>query len=145
MPVLFLRGITDHVVLRSGSWIMAFLMLALGVDFMRNPALFMNGGFGDPVRFVYLQRILASQTFWGVAFIALSSARLVALTINGTFPSFPWSPHVRCVGAALACMAWFQIALATFIHAGSTTFAVYCALLAIDLFEAYKAGLEIEP
>lgn len=146
MPALgrFVRGITDHFVMRYPGWFMSILMIAIGFDFLNNAQLFINGDWGDPVRFIYLQRILASQTTWAQAFIVVGGLRILALTINGSFPGFSWSPHIRCFCHALACFPWFQICLATYMHATNTTFAVYCALLGFDLMEAYKAALEID-
>lgn len=146
MPVIsrFVKGITDHFILRYPGWIMSTLMIVIGFDFLDNVELFQNGGWGDPVRFIYLQRVLSSQTAWAEAFIAVGALRILALTINGSFPGFPWSPHIRCLGHALACFPWIQICLATWIHASGTTFGVYCALLGFDVMEAYKAALEID-
>jgi hypothetical protein len=132
-----LDGITSHFLLRANDWIMTSMLLWVGAALLFDPELF------HLPTFVLLAQY-ASADFWGLLAVGVGFVRLAALVVNGTFPSFIWSPHFRTVGALLTCFFWFQLTLAllTGLAVSPMLTAVTPHLFLFDLFNAYLAAGE---
>lgn len=138
----FWRGITAHFLLRRPDWIMAGILAGVGLALWLNPRLFTSDA--KAYQYVYLS-VIVSQAHWALICLAIGLVRLGALAVNGTFPPFAFSPHLRLVGAALTCFLWLQVALAVmFAGEWNTAAPVYLGLLFFDLSNVYVAALEIE-
>jgi hypothetical protein len=75
--------------------------------------------------------------------LVIGVTRVGALMINGTFPQFRWSPHLRLVMAGLSCFIWFQITLGLLVNDEPTAMvAVYPQLFLFDLYNLFLAASE---
>ncbi|MBC24414.1 MAG: hypothetical protein CMJ32_10935 [Phycisphaerae bacterium] len=84
------------------------------------------------------------------AFLALICAivRLAALTVNGTFASFPYSPHIRIAASFLSGWFWFQFTagFASAALAGSGAWSAVCAystLLILEAVNVYRSSKDL--
>lgn len=102
------RGVTDHFPGRVSDWFLASILTNVGFD---------------------------SHGFWSVLCLSIGLTRLIALTINGTFPKLRWSPHVRFVMAILSGCVWVQLAL------GADPM-LYRYLLLFDIYNTHLAAAE---
>ena len=143
LAVRFYYGVVDHLRLRTISWIMSLNMVVFGLILLANPDAMSLPG--RTVIYADLLRI-ASEHSWGLICVAVGGFRLVALFINGTFPTFPWSPWMRALGSFLACLFWLQIELGA-IQFGELILAVdiYAIFLLFDAVSLYTAALEMDP
>lgn len=140
----FIRGITDHLRLRYPSWIMSTILLGVGLVLLNNPNIFTNDT--KAYQYVFADRTFDQRT-WGVLCVVLSTARLAALVVNGTFKVFPWSNHIRGLGAALSCFIWLQIAFGVWVEGmrdgWNTATPIYFGLLVFDMANAFSAVEDI--
>lgn len=136
-----LQGITEHFRYRITSWVCAYIIAGMGIVMLAVPNLF---GI-DPVShsYGYLARIMPEQG-WAALCITLGFWRVFALTINGTFPSFPWSPHMRYVGSFISMFFWFNLIFGP-LASMKITFAIplYSGLFLLDVYNNYVAAQEI--
>jgi len=139
----FYHGVVDHLRLRTISWVMSLNMTGFGLVLLANPEAMSLPG--RTVLYADLLRV-ASEHSWGVICVAIGVFRLLALGINGTFPSFPWSPYMRALGSFLSCLIWFTIELGA-MQAGTLILAldVYATFLLFDVISLYTAALEMDP
>jgi hypothetical protein len=127
------RGIADHFVLRATDWFAAAFLMSFGLTLLR-PA--------DTFAISQSYRVMATMApewVWGVGCTSIATVRLVALFVNGTFPSFRWSPHIRALGTFLSIFAWAQIAIGLTLANTAGTGAPHYQLLV--LFECYNMFL----
>lgn len=98
-------GVADHFPIRVSEWIMLWPAMGLWVGLQLDPNMF-----GKSPSFAYLAA-WGDEGTWGSIIGLCAVLRLAALTINGTFQGFAFSPHIRA-GASLAGVAiWSQISL----------------------------------
>ena len=142
LPIRFIRGMTDHFRLRATGWIMSICSTFYGVVLIENPHAFEITS--RPYQYLYLLR-LAPERFWAYALIVIGMFRLVALVVNGTFPTFSLSPHIRAAGSFLTVFVWFQVLLGSF-HEVPLNLATpaYLTFFLLDVFNVYIATLEID-
>lgn len=129
------RGVFDHFMSRLPEWICTTIMMSYGLTLLAPPDTFDGPAYT-------VMRHYASENTWGMSLTALSSVRLVALIINGTFPAFAkWSVRFRALCASLGCFGWFCVALGLFLATpwapGART---YTALLLTDVIVAIYLG-----
>lgn len=134
-------GVTAHLWLRYPNWIMSALIFCIGVILYINPHIF--SGDVKAYQYVYLNRII-HQEWWAAICMIVGAAEILALIVNGTFPSFTYSAHLRTIGAALACFVWINILFGV-MHAGELTTAqpIYVVLLLFDSINTCVAVSEI--
>lgn len=133
-------GVFAHLPARHPEWIMAFALLRWGMITVAPGDVFQQ----SPA----WQHLLSitSETVWGWTAIAVASARILALVINGTFVDTwwgRWSPHVRSIFSILSCQIWVQIYISLSVSGtASTGTAMYSAAAITCGFSAYRAALE---
>lgn len=131
------RGVTKHFKLRVAEWFTSAALFQLGWTLLTPPPTFGTNPAWDVLAH------WASEGVWGGACVAVGGTRLMALTINGTFPSFRWSPHIRCVTAFLACFVWFQILLGLWLTGLSlASVGTFRLLLLLEFWNVYRAAIE---
>jgi hypothetical protein len=136
------RGAMAHFRLRYGSWVASGILFGMGLVMMQNQGLFENDPHADT--YAYLTR-LASQDFWLYVMLLLGGGRLFALIINGTFPTFTLSPHIRAACSFLSCFVWFQLIFGAFsLPHWNFAAPVYVGLFILDVVNTYIATLEID-
>jgi hypothetical protein len=138
-------GIAAHWLLRWPSWVMSAVLFGIGVMLFLNPHIFTHDV--KAYQYIYLNEII-NQRFWAFCCTGIGAMRLAALIINGTIPTFIWSPHVRAAGSAISCFIWLQIFLATLamclVDSWNTAMPIYAGMLVVDIMNTYIAALEIE-
>lgn len=136
-PVRVLRGVAAHFRLRVAEWFTTALLLQFGLILFGPGDVFPH----SPNLSVMAQ--WASEETWGALCLGVGGVHLLALTINGTFPAFPFSPHVRAAASFLACFLWFQITLAIFMSGiGGTGLGTYRLVLALEIWNFVRASLD---
>ena len=129
------RGITDHVPARASEWALALVLVNWGWTLLLPGSVFQTSAV-----FIEMAR-WASENQWGWACFAMGMIRFSALFVNGTFPSFRYSPHIRSAMSFLACAFWFTISIGIFqANVPTTGLAVYPVLLLLDMYNAYRAA-----
>jgi hypothetical protein len=130
------RGVTAHFVGRWPEWLLSGILFALGAKLLTVGETFASGpGFRVMAQF-------ATEDHWGYALCAVAGARLIALTVNGTFARFArLSPYVRCVLGAISGFAWFSIGLGIYLaNPEGWGYLTYSGLLAGDMMNSILAG-----
>lgn len=128
------RGITGHFRLRAPEWFAAVLLLQFGYILYAAPDVF------PTAPNLAVMAAWAREETWGLCCLTLAGIRLAALTVNGTFPRFRFSPHVRAVSALLACFLWFQVTWAMYLSGvGGTGFGTYRLVLFLELYNVFCA------
>jgi len=129
------RGITDHFPARASEWALSLVLLNWGWTLMLPGSVF-----GTSSAFVEMAK-WASEPVWGWACFLMGGIRFVALFVNGTFPSFRFSPHVRSLMSFFSCAFWFTISFGILqANVPTTGLAVYPVLLLLDMYNAYRAA-----
>ena len=135
--VALVRGATHHFALRVSDWLLALMLTTFGLVLNLSPDIF-NG--------VHSFAVLAQMgpaARWSTVCLTIGTLRLAALVINGTFPVFRWSPHIRFTAALLSCFIWFQLTLGIALAPEITSaLAVYPYLFLFDLYNTFLAASE---
>lgn len=130
------RGITRHFDHRYGEWWSTALLLQFGWVLYAPPPIF-----PDSPGFRVLAQWATEET-WGLVCLGVGLAHLVALIINGTFPRFIWSPHVRAACSLVAFFLWGQITLGIWLTGtaptGVGTYRLVCALEIVNFIRAMR-------
>lgn len=130
------KGITGHFALRVADWFLSAIMFNFGLV-LAGPAHVLN----HPA-FAGLARI-ADEHVWAAFCLGVGFVRLAALVVNGTYPRFRWSPHIRCLCALASLMVWFNISLGFWLAEVATTgIAVYPWLMLFDVYNVYLSASE---
>jgi L-asparagine transporter-like permease len=116
---------------------MALMTLGLGMVLTVNPTL-LTASPNAPVYFGHMAGIF-EQWVWRFLFLVVATARLIALAVNGTFPSIRWTPQVRVVCSGVSCLLWAEIAYS--VASGTPTFGtiVYPGLALLEVRNTYQA------
>lgn len=136
------RGIHDHFHTRLTEWIMAYAAIGMWLAFQAQPNMLVS----SPSFFV-LER-WAHQPTWSALVLSCGLARLVALTVNGTFQSFRYSPHLRVAASLLGIAFWSQFTLGfiiAFLEGPSAFSAViaYSTFCLAELANVYRSWSDI--
>jgi hypothetical protein len=135
--VRVMRGVTDHFSRRVADWFLSAMLTNFGTILLGKDKMFERF-----TAFKHLENIFREET-WGWVCVILGATRLLSLAINGTFPAFRWSPHVRFVAAMLSCFVWFQVYISLEVAAEPTTgLAIYRYLFLFDIYNAFLAASE---
>ena len=131
------KGSRHNFAIRVSDWFASSVVLSFGLVLTRFPQV-MDG---NPW-YRLLEQHAPAQT-WGLVCAAIGLARVGALTVNGTFPAFRWSPHLRFLMALMSCFVWFQITLGL-IEAQAPTMAIamFPHMLLFDLYNVFLASSE---
>ena len=130
-------GSTHHFAIRVSDWFLAMMLTCFGLILIMHPEVFVTSK-----AYVLLSQ-MAPAANWGAVCFMIGSFRLIALMINGTFPAFRWSPHIRFMMAMLSCFVWFQVSLGiTLLPVVTTALAVYPFLFLFDMYNTFLAATE---
>lgn len=136
------RGIHAHFHIRLTEWIMAYAAIGMWLAFNLQPDMLSSA----PSFFV-LER-WASQPTWAALVLAAGLARLAALTVNGTFQAFRYSPHLRVTASFLGILFWSQFTLGFMISwaegAGAFSAVIaYSTFCLAELANIYRSWADI--
>lgn len=142
-------GIRDHWPGRRPEWTLGAGALAMGLALTIQPYMF------DLARHYATLDAWAAEWVFADLFLACGAFRLIALTINGTFDGFAYSPHLRVFGAIMGAFLWgafsysFLTAYATTAGLGSLGEAslgpavVYGILAAVEMTNVRTASMDV--
>lgn len=134
------NGAASHFVLRSPEWWLASALFGFGFQLAMPPDIFSTSSAYEVLA------SLASQKTWATLLLIISSLRILALILNGTFRlSRQWTPLVRSATAFVSAGAWFAVAGGLYFgnpHAVGVPvyFSLVVADLTLSVFIAKQAG-----
>ncbi|ALN73514.1 hypothetical protein [Aureimonas sp. AU20] len=99
------RGVADHFHIRVSEWIMVWPAIGLWFGLQLDPAMFAKSA-----SFAFLSS-WADESSWSAIIGLCAVFRLAALTINGTFKGFAFSPHIRAAASIVGVAIWSQVSL----------------------------------
>jgi len=117
--------------LRRAEWMLALVLVGVGIVFALEDDLRRELGFATIMTTL-------PQWVWATWALSVGLLRLVMLYINGAWRA---SPHLRAIGAFLACFIWTALmfrALANEVFVPSA--AIWPVFLMFDSFAAYDAA-----
>lgn len=111
--VRVMTGIRSHWHVRATEWLMIYPAVGMGAALIYQPDMFETSK-----NFEYVADWM-TQPQWSLFALICALIRLIALTINGTFAGFPYSPHMRLSASLFGIFFWSQFCL------GLVTAAIY--------------------
>lgn len=98
-------GVAGHFVIRASEWVMLWPAFGLWAVLHLDPDMFSTSP-----SFAVLAD-WADESTWALIIAGCGLARLFALTINGTFRGFVFSPHIRAAASLIGAAVWSQVSL----------------------------------
>jgi len=135
-------GIKAHWHIRATEWLMIYPAILFGVVLVYQPELFETSrSFEQVSRW-------ASQETWAVGVLLCAAIRLFALTVNGTFKTFPYSPHLRLTATMFGIIFWSQYSLgllaAALFNGGAWSGPVFLSTICLaELLNLYRSWSDI--
>lgn len=99
------RGVADHFPIRVSEWIMVWPAIGLWFGLQLDPVMFAKSS-----SFAFLAA-WGDESTWASIVGLCAVCRLAALTINGTFKGFAFSPHIRAAASLIGVAIWSQVSL----------------------------------
>lgn len=132
------RGVIDHFPVRRSEWINSLVMFGWGAILAFDNL---------PLYGIWTNLSLSlSEAAWSSMLMTIAALRLLALTINGTFPKSwygRWSPHVRVAMSMICALAWMQLVLAGMkAPVWSTAVVAYAGYFVSDVLNTWSAAAE---
>ncbi|MDB6151475.1 MAG: hypothetical protein JWQ44_2923 [Chthoniobacter sp.] len=133
------RGISDHFPTRATEWHMCLPAVYVGLALSWQPDLFSsNSAYANAAAWM-------GEAAWSAMFLFAACLRLIALTINGTFRSFQWSPIIRLGVAMFTAFAWGQLGMGfvlLWLETGRATFlmGILAHLVLVECFNIFRAS-----
>lgn len=136
------RGITEHFPMRVTEWLMLFPAFAMGLALLMQTDMFQTSP-----SFLTLAQ-WADQPVWAFAVLLCAGARIMSLTINGTFSGFRFSPHMRAGASLIGVAFWSQYALGFLVSAlyggGSWSAPImYSTAVLFELVNTYRSWADV--
>jgi hypothetical protein len=135
-------GIRQHFGMRVTEWIMTGALFGWSAVLAGSDHTFaVSPAFSELARY-------GDEHFWSNVCLVAGFVRLIALTVNGTFKGFRYSPHLRALASVVACVFWGQIELAVTVAwiggagAGTGTIA-YGTFMAIEAWNLFRAWADV--
>lgn len=144
-PMIILRvatGIRSHLHARASEWLMIYPAVGIGAVLIYQPDLFETSpSFAQVASWL-------TQPQWSLAVLLCALTRLIALTVNGTFEGFPFSPHMRLAASMVGVLFWSQFCLglmsAAMYNGGAWSGPVaYSTLCLAELLNIYRTWSDI--
>lgn len=132
-----LHNAAAHFEIRASSWFMAWITLGVGISMTANPTM-LTGSINAAIYFRHMAE-LADQSIWRALFLIVGTSRLMALTINGSFPAFHWTPHIRLAMSCLSAMLWANVAYSVIEGMPTIGTVVYPFLILVEIHNAVQA------
>ncbi|MBN9084311.1 MAG: hypothetical protein J0I16_22600 [Rhizobiales bacterium] len=129
-----LHGICDHFAMRRSEWVLALILVGIGLAFESLPT-------SAVPRLEAFEGFMAAR-IWAWGCLSIGVLRLLALAINGTFAQTwygQWSPHVRGSLAFVSCYIWTAISIDMYSVEMSILGLVYPGLLVLEITNVKEA------
>lgn len=135
-------GVKDHFQIRVTEWVMLIPALWLWYSFRLQPDMFSLSPSYT------MLREYGSEYTWGLVCFFCGAARLFALTINGTFRTFRYSPHIRMAASAVGVLIWLQFWMAfagSYWTAGGSISALghYTTYIVLETVNFYRSRVDV--
>lgn len=135
-------GIRQHIGMRVTEWIMTGALFGWSAVLASDPLTFSTS------RSFSVIASYGNETMWANICLFAALLRLGALTVNGTFRQFRFSPHFRAGASIASCVFWGQIAFGVLIAwlnvGGSGTGVIaYSTLMAIEMWNRFRAWADV--
>lgn len=132
------KGIREHFKVRLSEWLMAYPLVGMWLVFQHQPDLFEKH---------YAYHVLnswAPESVWALLCIMCACCRVAALTLNGTFQGFRYTPHMRALASLAGVLFWSQYSLGFVMTAlgGAVTWipvVTYTTFCLAELSNVYRA------
>lgn len=136
------RGVADHFPIRVAEWIMVWPALGMWFALQADPEMFAKSR-----SFAYIAT-WASESAWAWAILLAALARLLALTVNGTFKGFAFSPHIRAAASLIGVAVWSQISLGflmAFILANGAASGIigWSTLVIVEIWNVFRSWSDV--
>ena len=136
------RIITDvlaHFVPRRIEWLFACIVFFLGWKLLQPEDTFASA----PGTYRLMAKV-GPEVVWGWILFFVGGARLVALTLNGTWPPFaPFSPLTRAITGFFSAGIWAALAFGIYFgNSAGTGGVTYFIMFLFDAFVAIEIGRE---
>jgi len=136
------RGVADHFPIRVSEWVMVWPAMGMWAALQAMPDMF-----SVSPSYEYLAR-WASEQSWAWIIMACGMVRLAALTINGTFKGFAFSPHIRAVASIVGVAIWSQISLGflmAFLTGGGALSGVigWSTMVLLEIMNTYRSWSDV--
>lgn len=145
LSMIFVRvvtGIKNHWHIRSSEWLMIYPSVGIGTILLYQPDMFtMSSTFNAVAEWM-------TQPQWSLFILICALIRLIALTVNGTFASFRYSPHLRLIAALSGVFFWSQYSLgvttsAVFDNGAWSAPVMYSTMCLAELLNIYRTWVDV--
>lgn len=136
------HGVVHHFPFRVSEWVMVHPTFWMGISLMLQPEMFTTSpSFAELARW-------ADESVWSSIAILCAFVRFSALVVNGTFPRFTYSPHLRAFASIVGVAFWSQFTLGFGVVAVDGTGAwsavvAYSTLLFLELVNVHRSFSDI--
>ncbi|TPM92742.1 hypothetical protein [Mesorhizobium sp. B2-1-3A] len=135
-------GIRQHFGMRVTEWIMTGALFGWSAVLAGDPSTF------STARAFAVIASYGDEAMWANICLFAGLLRLGALTVNGTFRQFRFSPHLRAGASIASCVFWGQIALGVLIAwltlgGGGTGVIAYSTFMAIEMWNLFRAWADV--
>lgn len=135
-------GIKSHWHARATEWLMIYPAVGMGAALIYQPDMFQTS-----TTFEHVADWM-TQPQWSLFALLCALVRLIALTINGTFEGFAYSPHMRLAASFAGIFFWSQFCLGVFTAAfyigGSWSEPImFSTACLFELLNIYRSWMDI--
>lgn len=144
-PMIVVRvitGIRSHWHVRATEWLMIYPAVAMGAALIYQPDMFQTSkSFADVAEWM-------TQAQWSLLALSCALVRIIALTVNGTFETFRYSPHMRALASFTGIFFWSQFCLgllSTALYGGGSWSGpiMYSTACLMELLNIYRSWMDI--
>lgn len=134
-----IADVLAHFAPRRIEWLFASIVFLLGFKLLQPENTFASA----PATYRILSS-LAPEAVWGWFLFIVGGARLVALTLNGTWPPFaPYSPLMRAISGFFTAGIWMALSFGIYFgNSAGTGGVTYFIMFVFDAFVATEIGVE---
>lgn len=127
------HGVKEHFKARKSEWLMLFPCGGMGAVLNLQSNMFeLSNSFNELAR-------RYEEKEWAFFIIMAAAVRMFALTVNGTFESFPYSPHLRMFASACSGYFWLQFTMG-FAYTGQEGIGAWSAIVAYGSFVVFECA-----
>ncbi|WP_210291621.1 hypothetical protein [Aureimonas pseudogalii] len=136
------RGVADHFPIRVSEWVMVWPAVGLWFGLQLDPTMF-----GKSPSFAFIAA-WGDEGTWSAVIGLCAVLRLAALTINGTFEGFAFSPHIRAFASLVGVGIWSQVSLGflmAFLTAGGafSGFIGWSTMVVLELWNVFRSWSDV--
>lgn len=135
-------GVANHFKVRASEWVMLWPAFGLWATLIDDPQMFQTSP---------SYSVLASwfdETTWALLIAFSGVARLGALTVNGTFRGFVFSPHIRAGASLIGVAIWSQVSLGflmawLFAGGAASGFIGWSTMVLLEIINTHRSWIDV--